>query len=167
MSVARATLKPVEVTENDVERIPLRNLRVPLEEFVAVWMAAEQLAAAQAEQRVTDWYIGGVVVTCQWIARAVVQPTSGPRRLARSPVSRRTAAAYEELLEAEYLAAELLDIRRPDLLKHRPGWGEGIRATLRWAWRRSGPPPIGVSPHGRVTIAGTSAGHGVAVGASS
>ncbi len=134
----------MEVSENDVRRIPLRNLRVPLDEFVAVWSAAERLAAEQAELRVTDWYIGGVVVTCQWIARAIVRPSAGPRRLARSPILRNTAAAHEELLEAEYLDAEVLDVRRPDLLEYRPGWCEGIRATLRWAWRHSGPPPIDV-----------------------
>lgn len=155
----------MEVAENDVKRIPLRNLRVPLPEFVAVWVAAEQRATEQAEQRVTDWYIGGVVVTCQWIARAVVRPSSGPWRLARSPVSRRTVAAHEELLEAEYLAAEVLDIRRPDLVEHRPGWCEGIRATLRWAWRHSGPPPIDVPTQNHETGERLHAVHRAAVAA--
>jgi len=146
MSVARATLRNVEVTENDIKRIPVRNLRVPLDEFVAVWAAVEQLADDQARKRVVDWYTGGVLVTCEWMARAIVRPMSGPPRPARSPVSRQTAAAYEELIEAEYLAAELLDVRRPDLFTSRPGWCEGIRATLRWAWRRIGSPPIPVPP---------------------
>lgn len=58
-------------------------------------------------------------------------------------VNLRTAVlAYEELIEVEYLAAEQLDVRRPDLPASRPGWCEGIRATLRWAWRRSGPAPL-------------------------
>jgi len=57
-------------------------------------------------------------------------------------VSRHDERAYEELIEAEYLAAELLDVRRPDLVGSRPGWCEAIRTTLRWAWRRSGEPPI-------------------------
>jgi hypothetical protein len=70
--------------------------------------------------------------------RAVVRPASGPWRLTRPPVSRRDESAYEELIEAEYLAAELLDVRRPNLVESRPGWCEGIRATLRWAWRRPG-----------------------------
>lgn len=30
MSVARASLDHMEVTENDIKRIPVRNLRVPL-----------------------------------------------------------------------------------------------------------------------------------------
>ncbi|MBW0092643.1 hypothetical protein I4I73_13045 [Pseudonocardia sp. KRD-184] len=134
----------MEVTEKDVARIPLRNLRVPLDEFVAVWAEAERRNAEQAEQGVTDWYAGGVIVTCRWMARAVVRPASGPRRMARPPVSRHDERAYEELIEAEYLAAEVLDDRRPDLIESRPGWCEAIRATLRWAWRSSGTPPIDV-----------------------
>lgn len=55
--------------------------------------------------------------------------------------------AYEELIEEEFLAAELLDVRRPDLVADRPGWCEAVRATLRWAWRREGPPPIAVATH--------------------
>jgi hypothetical protein len=145
VSVARATLHCMEVTENDIKRIPVRNLRVPRDEFVAVWSAVEQLSTDQAQQRVIDWYTGGVLVTCQWMARAVVRPASdGPWRLARPPVSRHDERAYEELIEAEYLAAELLDVRRPDLFESRPGWCEGIQATLRWAWRHAGPPPIDV-----------------------
>ncbi len=137
----------MEVTENDIKRIPLRNLRVPRDEFVAVWAAAERRSTEQAEQGVTDWYAGGVIVTCRWMARAVVRPSSGPWRLARSPVTRRTTAAYEELIEAEYLAAELLDVRRSDLVEARPGWCEAVRATLRWAWRRNGPAPMTLPVH--------------------
>lgn len=143
-SVARATLEPMEVTEKDVVRIPVRNLRVPRNEFVAVWAAAERRTTEQAERGITDWYVGGVTVTCRWLARAVVRPASGPRHLARPPVSRHDERAYEELIEAEYLAAELLDVRRPDLARSRPGWTEAIQATLRWAWRCSGSPPIDV-----------------------
>jgi hypothetical protein len=55
-----------------------------------------------------------------------------------------TGRTHEELIEAEYLAAEQLDVRRPDLVEHRPGWCEGIRATPRWAWRREGPRPFAV-----------------------
>lgn len=144
----------MEVTKKDAERIPVRNLRVPLDEFVAVWAAAERRNSEQAERGVTDWYAGGVTVTCRWMARAVVRPASGSRHLARPPVSRHDERAYEELIEAEYLAAEQLDVRRPDLVQSRPGWSEAIRATLRWAWRRSGEPPIVVPkrPTGRAAV---------------
>lgn len=137
----------MEVTDADVARIPVGNLRVPRGEFVALWVAAESLCDEQAERGVTDWYAGGVAVTCRWIAAAVVRPPSGPRRLAQSPVSRHATPAYEELIEAEFLAAELLDVRRPELLVSRPGWCEAIRATLRWAWRHDGPPPLTLRMH--------------------
>lgn len=130
------------MTANDIERIPLCNLRVSRDEFVAVWVAAERRSTKRAEQGVTDWYAGGVVTTCRWMARVVVRPSSGPWRLARSPVTRATTEAYEELIEAEHQAAELLDVRRPELVNSRPGWCEAIRATLNWAWRSSGPTPI-------------------------
>ncbi len=142
MSVARATLERMEVTEHDVARIPVRNLRVPLDDFVAVWRAARRRGWEQGELGVTDWYSGGVAATCTWIAGAMVQTPNGRRIPARSPATNRSATAYEELIEAEYLAAELLDVRRPNLLVHRPGWCEAVRATLRWAWRRNGPPPL-------------------------
>jgi len=137
----------MEVTDVDTARIPVGNLRVPRAEFVAVWAAAERLDEEQGARGVSDWYAGGVVVTCRWMAVAVVRPPSGPRRLARSPISRRTTVAHEELIEAEFLAAELLDVRRPDLLVSRPGWCEAVRATLRWAWRHDGAPPLVLPVH--------------------
>ena len=142
LSASRVTLGIMEVTENDIERIPVRNLNVPRDEFVAVWVAAERLSIEQAGLGVTDWYAGGVVATCRWMARAVVRPASGPWRLARSPVTRRTIAASEELIEAEFQAAQALDSRRPELAESRPGWCEAIRATLAWAWRSSRQAPI-------------------------
>lgn len=59
----------------------------------------------------------------------------------RSPATRRRGLAYEELIEEEFLAAQDLEQRRPDLAA-RSGWCEGVRATLRWAWRAEGPPPL-------------------------
>lgn len=82
----------------------------------------------------------------------MVRTRSGRRFLAYSPVTDRTATAYEELIEAEYLAAELLDVRQPELLVVRPGWREAIRATLRWAWRRSGPPPLELPTADRAAV---------------
>jgi hypothetical protein len=154
----------MEVTENDVKRIPVGNLRVSREEFVAVWAAAERRNTEQAERGVTDWYAGGVIVTCRWMARAVVRPSSGPWRLARPPVSRHDELAYEELIEAEYLAAELLDVRRPDLVESRPGWCEAIRATLRWAWRHSGDAPMAVPVRAAGEHRAHQPVHGVAAG---
>jgi hypothetical protein len=130
----------MDVTDADVARIPPRNLRVPRAEFVAVWAAAER----HLSEHPKDWYGAGVAVTCRWLANATVRTKSGPWRKEPAPVSEREASAYEELIEAECLAAEKTLIRRPRWMAYRPGWVEGILATLCWAWRRSGPAPIDV-----------------------
>ncbi|MFP5023511.1 hypothetical protein [Pseudonocardia phyllosphaerae] len=51
-------------------------------------------------------------------------------------------SAYAELIEAEYQAAERFEELYPRRAQRRPGWGDGVRATLRWAWRGQGPPPV-------------------------
>lgn len=132
----------VEVTAAALDRVPVGNIRVPRADFGVVWTAAEARSRREAAQGVTDWYAGGVVATCRWLAEAVVTDRTGRRELPYSPATDRCVRAYEELIEAEYLAAEGLDLSRPDLLRHRPGWCEGIRATLRWAWRCNGPAPL-------------------------
>jgi len=132
----------MEVTEAHVARIPAGNLRVPRADFAAVWRAAEQENREQGERGVTDWYAGGVIITCRWLAGAVTTTQTGRQMPAFAPVSNRSARAYEELIEAEYVAVEQLAARRPDLVVARPGWCEAVRATLRWAWRHEGPPPL-------------------------
>lgn len=126
------------VTQADIDQVPVGNLRVPRAEFAAVWTEAERRARTPGT---LDWYAGGVQVTCMWLAGAVTRTPAGRPELARSPVTERAVSAYEELIEAEYLAAESLPSRRPALVERRPGWCEGIRLTLRWAWRHQGPPP--------------------------
>lgn len=144
----------MEVTEADVAGIPPGNLRVPLHEFVAVWRAANALDDLHSAHGATDWYAGAVAVTCRWLATAPMRSAQGPGRLTRSPATKRARLAFEELIEAEYLAAETLERRRPDIVEHEPGWCDGVRATLRWAWRRNGPPPVDVpaSSAGRVSV---------------
>ena len=144
MSPQRATLGNVDVTGADIARIPRTNLRVPRAEFAVLWVAAERLCDEQTRRGVIDWYAAGVAVTCEWLAGATVRSATEPWYPALSPVTERTNRAYEELIEAEYLEAQKLDMRRPRplWLQQRPGWSEAICATLRWAWRRSGPPPL-------------------------
>lgn len=132
----------VDVTTTELARVPVENVRVPRSEFGVVWAAAEARSTCAAARGVTDWFAGGVVVTCRWLAGAVVTDQTGRRRMPRSPATERSVRAYEELIEAEYLVAEGLELARPDLFEHRPGWCEGIRATLRWAWRCNGPAPV-------------------------
>lgn len=131
----------MKVTAAELARVPAANIRVPRAEFGEVWAAAEALSSDQASQGVTDWYAGGVVATCRWLAGAVVTCRNGRRQLPRSPATELLVSAYEELIEDEYLAAEGLDAARPDLVVHQPGWTAGVRTTLRWAWRCNGPAP--------------------------
>ncbi|WP_145981254.1 hypothetical protein [Pseudonocardia sp. HH130629-09] len=129
-------------TVEQVEQIPRGNLRVPRADFASVWATAARLNAAGSEVKGPDWYAGGVAATCQWLARAMYTPPWGPPRPPRTPATGTRQFAFEELIEREYLAAERLPERRPELLTSQPGWCEGIRATLRWAWRHDGPPPF-------------------------
>ena len=130
----------MDVTPLDIAGIPLSNVRVARHDFVALWRAATARGAKQGAEGVTDWYAGAVALTCRWMAGAPLRTSRGGG-LVRSPATRRRALAYEELIEEEYLAAQDLEHRRPDLAA-RQGWCEGVRATLRWAWRAEGPPPL-------------------------
>jgi predicted amidohydrolase len=130
----------MEVLASDVERIPAASLNVPLDQFVTVWQTAEELDAAGEG----GWYATGVVETCRWLGHAVVEGPGGRRELAYSPVTNTTQMAIEELIEAECVRAEVLAMRRPipSWLQRRPGWIDGVSATLNWAWQRRGPAPI-------------------------
>ena len=62
----------------------------------------------------SDWYAGGVAASAsgspgRWSRTAWAAANSAP-----APATRRRVRAYEELIEAEYLAAEQLVVRRPD-----------------------------------------------------
>lgn len=138
----------MQVTEADVARVPVTNLRVPRADFGALWAAAERLCDDPARDDASDWYAAGVVVTCRWLATAATLGPNGRVESAYSPVTRRTARAYEELIEAECIAAEQLLVRSPipAVMRLRPGWAEAIAATLRWAWRHQGAPPLDLEP---------------------
>jgi hypothetical protein len=132
----------MEVTDRHIARIPRGNLRVPRVEFAAVWRAAERLSRESGERRAPDWYAAAVATTCRWLAATTVRRYNGRVHVAEAPVSRREVLAYEELIEAEVVAADNLALCKPHLLASRPGWCEGIRDTLTWAWRHEGPPPL-------------------------
>lgn len=143
------------VAEEQIARIPVGNLRVSHAEFAAVWASAERRSSKHAEKGSTDWYAGAVALTCRWLAGAAYVSPRGLAEAARSPITFSVAAANEELIEREFQAAELLKTRDPRLAADRPGWCEGIQATLRWAWRRQGPPPLDI--HGAADGHGRSA----------
>ncbi|MGD9525166.1 MAG: hypothetical protein AB7L91_14460 [Dehalococcoidia bacterium] len=132
----------MRVTERDLAGVPASNLRVGLEKFAALWLAAEAQAEVSTSHSQTDWVAGGVSITCRWLAGAVVE-FNGRRRLPLSPVTHSSRPAFEELIEEEYLAAVAMDAQPPEqrLYGDRPGYVEAVAATLRWAWRRNGPLP--------------------------
>jgi hypothetical protein len=134
----------MELTVRDFERIPRGNLRVPVREFARVWWTAERRGdAEEAAGLPEDAYLTGVQVTCRWLANAIVtsRQASGPvRRWAHAPLTDTSENAYEELVERETQAAELAVGRSGG--SGQPGFEDGVLATLAWAWRRSGVPPI-------------------------
>ncbi|MEU4674476.1 hypothetical protein AB0F91_42595 [Amycolatopsis sp. NPDC023774] len=134
----------MELTGRDFDKIPPRNLHVPVVEFARLWLAAEELY-----DREKSWSAFGVVQTCRWLACATVRAADGRTYLADAPVTNRFGLAHEETIEAEAFAAEVLLFRRPvpAWLEERSGWLAAIVVTLGWAWRRSGTPPIDVPAH--------------------
>jgi hypothetical protein len=134
LSVIGVTLTVMRVTEKHVARIPTRNLGVTRAEFVAVWAEAERRReAAEVERRYdTEWRAAAVAETCRWLGGAAL----------RRPATGGEESAYEELIEEEAIAAENMSRRQPVLARLRPGWCEGVRDTLTWAWWFAAPPPI-------------------------
>lgn len=124
-------------------RVASQNLRVPREEFLAVWDAASRREGELGEASDTDWGMAAVVATCRWMA-AVPMRTALCGGLPRSPVTLQGCRARGDLIEAEWQAARANDFA--PVLAARPGWAEGVRATFRWAWRGDGPPPIELVP---------------------
>lgn len=147
LSAQHVIIDGVDVSVADIAKIPAANVRVPPAEFAALWQLAERRHDEQVRRGVPDWYGAGVVVTCRWLANAIVRPeTGGPCHLAPSPVTERVNVAYDELIEAECMAAEQLAMRRPvpTWLVRRPGWIEAVITTLNWVWRRYGSPPLDI-----------------------
>lgn len=132
----------MRVTARDLAAVPASNLRVGQELFAELWSGAEEQADSHAIRHETDWVAGGVAMTCRWLAGAAVE-FNGRRRLPPSPITHRSRPAFEELIEAEYMAAVSMEAQPPEqrLYGDRPGYVEAVAATLRWAWRRSGPMP--------------------------
>jgi hypothetical protein len=130
----------MEVTARAIESIPRGNLNVSRNEFVALWRLVEDVG----EARPADWYVAGVAATCRWLACAAVPSIVGGWELAWAPVTERSGLAHEETIQAELLEAELQAIRKPGGFDGRPGWLEGIVATLRWAWAGSSVAPLKV-----------------------
>src|SRR6266536_4933544 len=137
MSELGVTLDDVEVSAEAVAKVPGENLRVPLSEFGAVWSLAEHLGGQPGDG---GNYLLGVILTCEWLADQPV-PSLMPARVAempRSPLTRRLQRPMPETIESELLAAYARRDGRPELAR-------GVAATLEWAWRGTGRPPLVVS----------------------
>ncbi|MEV4260566.1 hypothetical protein [Kribbella sp. NPDC049584] len=135
----------MELTARDFERIPRGNLHVPVREFARLWWTAERRGdAEEAAGLPEDSFLTGVQVTCRWLANAIVtvqRPGGSVRQWAHAPITDTSENAYEELVEVETQAAErAVAVSAPG----QPGFEDGALATLAWAWRRSGVPPIEV-----------------------
>lgn len=132
----------MKVTERLIEAVPAGNLRAQRTEFAHVWRTAERLNSEYGRKGLDEWYPAGVAVTCRWLAGAVVTDQVGRRAPAPAPVTRRRDRAFEELIDAELLAAEALPRRDPAMDRRRPDWVAAITTTLRWVWRNDGAPPF-------------------------
>lgn len=129
----------------DTARVRAGNVRVPHQEFFAIWREARDVESAADGAH--DWYAAAVALTCRWMAATPLQ-TALCGGLPRSPATERACLANEDLIEAEWRAAQQLELHRPELAS-RPGWCDGVRATLRWAWRQEGPAPLQLTPRPR------------------
>ena len=133
----------MRVTAEMIEQIPQGNLRVRRADFAAVWIEAERICDNHLSQP-GDRYVVGVVITCRWLARAIVPGLRGRMQPAWAPITGRTASAHEELIEVETQAAERWLAQNPNGMYGKPGWLESIHATLSWAWRGVDSPPLDV-----------------------
>lgn len=133
----------MKLTEADLSGIPAANIRVPRDEFVALWTAAEEADERLTAAKVVHWDVGGVLLTCRWLAGATYRLRSGRRCMSTSPVTDRQKLAMPELITAEFHAGETLLMRAnpPAHVVGRREMYEAAVATLRWAWMRSGPAP--------------------------
>jgi hypothetical protein len=136
LSWSGVTLDYVDVSAEALARVPGQNLQVSLAEFGPVWALAERFGSQPGPD---DDYLIGVLRTCRWLADRPV-PSVLPGRAAempRSPLGRRLERPMPETIESELLAAYIRPGPRRELAR-------GVAATLEWAWRRKGRPPLDV-----------------------
>jgi hypothetical protein len=136
----------MELTAREFERIPRRNLRIPVREFARLWLTAERRDdAMEAAGEPEDAYLRGVCAACEWLAGVIIRVRGADGRQVSvfrpSPVTGLQSKAYEELIAEETQAAEQIVA---DSLPGEPGFVDGVLAALLWAWRRSGVPPLDV-----------------------
>jgi hypothetical protein len=136
----------MELTARHFERIPRTNLRIPVREFARLWLTAERRdGAMEAAGQPEDGYLRGVCATCEWLAGVLIKVHGADGRpgavFRPSPITGERVKAYEELIAEETQAAVRAAVGS---VPGRPDFVDGVLATLLWAWRRSGVPPIEV-----------------------
>lgn len=136
----------MELRAEDLKGIPPANLRVPRDEFVALWAEAEDAHERLTAANIVHWDVWGVASTCRWLAGATSRLPTGKRYVSRSPVTQREHSAMPERITAELLAGETLLMRAnpsPTMAKRHVQYLAAV-ATLRWAWMGSEPAPYNV-----------------------
>lgn len=117
---------------------------MPVRDFARLWLVAEQRGDAVTAAGGNDHYMFGVQLTCRWLA-GVIKTDEGPSGrvswFSPAPITNHRDKAYEELIAAETDAAERAVADRRDSPDE---FVTGAHATLAWAWRYSGTPPIDV-----------------------
>jgi hypothetical protein len=126
----------VRLLRSRLEGIPPDNVNIPVRVFARGWFAAEQLHDDRVSRGLSDSYGAAVVVTCRWLAWALVCPEDGPWRRESSPLTRRQRMAHPEYVQEEAFEAQSLwgRLNKPNWLLARPGWLDGVLDTFDWAW---------------------------------
>lgn len=130
----------MEVRKEEIEGIPKENLRVPRAAFAELWQEAQRLVAAGDD----DQFALGVAVACRWIACGT-STLNGLSLPAISPITRTRRRAHEELLEREYISADARAMKLQGSYDRRRQFVNAAAATLRWAWKGLGDPPLTLS----------------------
>ncbi|WP_328995979.1 hypothetical protein OG394_15090 [Kribbella sp. NBC_01245] len=154
----------MQITSEVLAGVPAENVRVPVEDFGAVWRRAESecvrlVLSSSRDMRAAD-YASGVMGACRWLAAADVPlgggggmeplwtPASAP-----IPVDGQWPAATPATIEAVRREGwSLMErfpggyVRRPGA-EARPGFLEGIVDALVWAYGQGPQPKLGATDH--------------------
>jgi len=119
----------MDVTDALVAAIPEWNVRVPLDEFAAMWRAAEPWYGVWMPNPRNQGRVTGIVEVCRWLAGVTQE----------APVTGRLVLADEVTIEAEVLAIEETIAATeagapPAWTLLPPGRADGVILAFTWAW---------------------------------
>lgn len=136
-----ATLTPVDVTPERIEKIPTGNLRIPRGEFANLWRRAEHLGAQPATTPTGNFHLGGILDTCRWLAGQPIPGLNGRMAVPDSPYRHWQVRADPETINAEYIAAATC-IGQTGHHPNRTNLAKGVEATLAWCWNGTDDIPL-------------------------